>query len=347
MRWGRANELRKHGSHSDMKVRAPFGFVTGCHAGDKFMVQATLASMKRYCPAVPICLVVDGDVDVSDLVNDYRPIVLRVGDLSSAEMRKLIAGSFHAKHAAMWEGPFEFYVWIDSDAIVWGDFTPQIRTDLDFQIFWSEISIPADAREIPEWLPHFYFDPSKLQQLDPKFEWRGHAYFSAGVFGCRRNAIPFERYVDLEAVGRQVPGLFESGLNSSKGDMGMLNYLVHAMGQRGELQTTASDLQHVPAHQGIAEFEQDCAGNGWRFPQQIRRPRVAHFCGRKPFLFDRQAYSRPFTIARLEHHRRHHSDLGAWWAVLNEERHLLIRKLQRRLQRLNGKSGQQRTASPR
>ena len=125
----------------------------------------------------------------------------------------------------------------------------------------------------------------------------------------------------------------------------MLNYLVHAMGQRGELQTTVSDLHHVPAHQGRAEFEQDCAGNGWRFPQQIRRPRVAHFCGRKPFLFDRQAYSRPFTIARLEHHRRHHSDLGAWWAVLNEERHLLIRKLQRRLQRLNGKSGQQRTAS--
>jgi hypothetical protein len=32
-----------------MKVQAPFGFVTGCHAGDKFMVQATLASMRNYC----------------------------------------------------------------------------------------------------------------------------------------------------------------------------------------------------------------------------------------------------------------------------------------------------------
>ena len=36
------------------------------------------------------------------------PIVLRVADLPSAEMRKLVAGSVHAKYAAMWEGPFEF-----------------------------------------------------------------------------------------------------------------------------------------------------------------------------------------------------------------------------------------------
>jgi hypothetical protein len=320
-----------------VNVQAPFGFVTGCHAGDKFMVQATLASMRHYCPDVPICLVVDGDFDVSDLEKDYQMIVLRVGDLPSAEMQKLVAGSFHVKHAAMWEGPFEFYVWLDSDAIVWGDFTSQIRTDVDFQIFWSEISIPPDATEVPEWLPHFYFDPSKLRQLDPNFDWRGHAYFSAGVFGCRRNAIPFDRYVDLEAVGRQVPGLFESGLNSSKGDMGMLNYLVHTMAQRGELKTTVSDLQHVPAHQGITEFERDCAGGDWYFPKEIRRPRIGHFCGRKPFLFDQKAYSRPFTIARLEHHRRQHGELGAWIAVLSEERRVLADKLQRRLQRAVGK----------
>jgi hypothetical protein len=316
-----------------VKVRAPFGFVTGCHEADKFMVQATLASMRHYCPDVPICLIVDGDFNVSDLEKDYQAIVLRVSDLQSAEMRKLIAGSFHAKHAAMWEGPFEFYVWIDSDAIVWGDFTRQIRTDVDFQIFWSEISIPRDATEIPAGLPRFYVDPSKLRQIDPNFDWRGHAYFSAGVFACRRNAIPFERYVDVEAVSRQVPGLFELGLNSFKGDMGILNYLVHAMAQRGDLKTTASDLQHVPGHQGIAEFEHDCASSGWRFPANIQRPRVAHFCGRKPFLFDRQAYSRPFTIARLEHHRRHHSNLGAWLAMLNEDGKMLAFKTKQRLRR--------------
>jgi hypothetical protein len=318
-----------------MKTCADFGFVTGCHAGDKFMVQATLASMRYYCPDVPICLTVDGDFDVSDLEKEYQAIILRIGELPSAEMRKLTAGGFHAKHAAMWEGPFEFYVWIDSDAIVWGDFTSQVRTDVDFQIFWSEISVPADTIEIPLWLPYFQFDPIKLRQLDPEFDWRGHAYFSAGVFACRRNAIPFERYAEVEAVSRQVPGMFEFG------DMGILNYLVHAMTQRGEITSAMTDLQHIWVHHGKEELMQDCTGAGWHFPKEIRRPRVAHFCGRKPFLFYRDTYSRPFTIARLEHHRRRRGEVSAWLAVLNEERCVLTGKLQRRLQQY----WQQRTSN--
>src|SRR6476469_9569043 len=127
------------------------------------MVQATLASMRHYCPDVPICLTVDGDFDASDLEREYDLIVLRVPELASETMQNLVSGSGCAKLAAMWEGPFVFYVWLESDAIVGGDFTRQVRTEVDFQIFWSESSIPADATEIPRWLPHFYFDPSKLK----------------------------------------------------------------------------------------------------------------------------------------------------------------------------------------
>lgn len=308
-----------------MKVQAPFGFVTGCHAGDKFMVQATLASMRHYCPHVPICLVVDGTFDVSDLEKAYDLTVLRISDLPSAEMRKLIGGNYRAKLAAMWEGPFEYYVWLDSDAIVWGDFTSQLRKDLDFQIFWSEISIPDEATEIPSWLSHFYFDLAKLRQFDARFEWRGLAYFCSGAFASRRNAIPFEEWAKIESWEGQVPGLF------AWGEMGMLNYVVHALAQRGEIKTTVSDLQHVWGHHGKQELEQDCADVGWVFPTTIRRPRVAHFCGRKPFVFDRKAYSRPFTIARLEHHRRHHSEAGAWLAILNEDRRVLSGKLRKRI----------------
>jgi hypothetical protein len=308
-----------------VKVQAPFGFVTGCHAADKFMVQATLASMRHYCPEVPICLIIDGAFDISDLVKEYGIIPFRVTDLPSPEMRKLIGGNYKAKLAAMWEGPFEYYVWLDSDAIVWGDFTRHVRTDVDFQIFWSEISISAEATEIPTWLPHFYFDPLKLRRFDPDFEWRGNAYFSSGAFACRRNAIPFEIWDRIEHWGQQSPGLF------AWGEMGMLNYLVNAMAQRKELKTALSDLQYIGGHHGVDELKQDCADNGWHFPKQIRRPRVAHFCERKPLLFDGKAYSRPFTIARLEHHRGRHRHWGAWLAVLNEERQIVSSKVKRQL----------------
>jgi hypothetical protein len=308
-----------------VKVQAPFGFVTGCRAEDKFMVQATLASMRYYCPAVPICLLVDGAFDVSDLVKEYDLIPLRVADLSSPDMRKLIGGDYRAKLAAMWEGPFDYYVWLDSDAIVWGDFTAQIRMDVDFQIFWSETSIPLEATEIPAWLPHFYFDPMKLLRFDPNFEWRGHAYFSAGAFACRRNAIPFDVWDRAESWARQSPGLF------AWGEMGMLNYLVYAMAQRKELKIGVSDLQHIGEHHGIDELKQDCADSNWYFPKTIRRPRVAHFCGRKPFLFDRDSYSRPFTIARLEHHRRHKHEWGAWLAIVGEDLGVVRKKFTHRL----------------
>jgi len=309
-----------------MKVQAPFGFATGCHAGDKFMVQATLASMKHYCPDVPICLIVDGDFDVSDLEKQYDLIVLRLPELASEKMRKLMCGNPRAKHAAMWEGPFEFYVWLDSDAIVWGDFTLQIRTDVDFQIFWSEISIPPDATEIPPWLPHFYFDPHKLRQFDAEFDWRGNAYFSAGVFACKRDLIPFEQWIEVELWTSKIPGLF-----GDFSDQPLLNYFVHSMTQRGEITSAISDLQHIWGHHGKEELMQDCARAGWHFPKGIARPRAAHFCGRKPFLFDRHSYSRPFTIARLEHHRHHHGELGAWAALLNEDLRVIFGKAEQRV----------------
>ena len=296
-----------------MRVQAPFGFVTGCHAEDKFLVQATLASIRHYCPDVPICLTVDGNFDVSDLETEYDLIILRVAELPDEKMRELMLGNHRAKLAALWEGPFEFYVWLDSDAIVWGDFTSHVRTDLDFQIFWSEISVPANATEIPPWLPHFYFDPQKLRQFDGDFDWRGHAYFSAGAFACRRNAISFRKWTEVESWGKEVPGLF------AWGDMGMLNYHVHSMTQRREIKAATSNLQHVWEHHGKHELIQDCRNAAWHFPETVDRPRIAHFCGRKPFLFDRKAYCRPFTIARLEHHRRQHGKPGAWFAVLQED----------------------------
>ncbi|MGO8698102.1 MAG: hypothetical protein ACLQVY_10335 [Limisphaerales bacterium] len=310
-----------------MNIKAPFGFVTGCHAGDKFMVQATLASMRHYCPAVPICLVVDGAFDVSDLESEYGLLVLRVSELRSAEVRKLIEGNPRAKLAAMWEGPFEFYVWMDSDAIVWGDFTSQVRPELDFQIFWSGVSVAADAEEIPSWLPHFYFDPKKLRRFDAEFKWQGRAYFSDGTFACRRNAISFDKWSNAMSWGDKERGPWPAGFHC----MPIMNYLVHSMSQRGELRVEFADLQHIWGHHGKEELEQDCAGCGWRFPKEIRRPRVSHFCGRKPFLFDRKAYSHPFTIARLEHHRRRHGNLGAWIAVVNEDCRVLAEKLKHRL----------------
>jgi hypothetical protein len=311
-----------------MKTIAPFGFVTGCYAKDKFMVQATLASMRHFCPTIPICLIVDGDVDVSNLEKEYKLIILRILDLPSPEMRKLMSGNFKAKLAAMWEGPFEFYVWMDSDAIVWGDFTPQVRQDLDFQIFWKEVEQLAVLKQA-DGFKHYYFDPDLLKEFDPTFRCQGNVYFSAGVYACRKNVISLDAWLQMESWNQKTGNkLFKFG------DMGIINYLVHSMSQRGKIKIASSDLQHVWAHHGKQELENDCARAGWHFPKSIVRPRVAHFCYRKPVVFDPRTYSRPFTIARLEHHRRSSGEIASWLAIYGEDGHILLNKIKRRLKRL-------------
>ena len=129
-------------------------------------------------------------------------------------------------------------------------------------------------------------------------------------------------------LGQETPELF-----GDFSEQPLLNYFVHSMTQRGELKAAVSDLQHITWHHGVNELKQDCADSNWHLPKKVRRPRVAHFCGRKPFLFDRHSYSRPFTIARLEHHRRRRSNLGAWFAIMNEDTRVLLGKGKDRITR--------------
>lgn len=309
-----------------METTAPFGFVTACYIEDKFHVKATLASMKHYCPDVPICLIVDGTFDVTDLVEQYGVTVLRIPDLPSKKMRNLIAGSYRVKLAAMWEGPFDFYVWMDSDAIVWGDIRPFIQKDVDFQIFWKEVTQPISSDSF-DGFKHFYFDYDKLKQFDPSFQWQGEKYFCAGVYACRKNAISFDEWAEVESWGVSEPDLFRFG------DQGILNYLVNAKAQRHELRIASDDLQHVWGHHGTEELEADCIEGGWQWPENVLRPRVAHFCGRKPNVLDSRSYSRPFTIARLEHYKAIHSNFEAWLRILAEDFKVFWKKGLRRFER--------------
>src|SRR5689334_19011584 len=86
----------------------------------------------------------------------------------------------------------------------------------------------------------------------------------------------------------------------------------------GRNQDREIELAAHPRSSRKQELVQDCRGGGWCFPKTIERPRAVHFCGRKPFLLDYKAYSKPFTIARLEHYRKQQGNSSAWRAVLNE-----------------------------
>ena len=138
--------------------------------------------------------------------------------------------------------------------------------------------------------------------------------------------ISYEQWQVVEGWARQEPGLFHFG------DQGILNYLVHAKSQRGEIKSTWSDLQWSRSSPRDS-LEKDCARAGWRFPEQVGKPMVLHFCGSKPHITNFKGYSRPFTIARLAHYRRGHGSLGAWIAIWIEEMGLCYNRIKGRFSR--------------
>src|SRR5512137_391234 len=118
-----------------MDVTSQFGIVTGCHAGDYFMAKATCASIRHFLGAVPICLVVDGDFSVAELQQTYGVIPFYVRDLQHPDLRRLCPRSGRVKLAALWEGPFERFLWMDCDAVIWGNILAAHNlTDVDFVV---------------------------------------------------------------------------------------------------------------------------------------------------------------------------------------------------------------------
>jgi hypothetical protein len=287
--------------------------------------------MRHYCNKVPICLIVDGDIDVSDLEREYNLIVLRVSDLPSAEMRKLIGGNYRAKLAAMWEGPFEYYVWLDSDAILWGDITSIIKMDSDFHIFSDALESqakdvdPNDDMNSIKVFSHYAFHPYLLKKYDSKFKWKGSAYFCSGAFAARRNLFSFQEWKVVEEWNKATPGLF------GWGEMGMLNYIIHSKKQRGEITIAVDDIQHIRSTHGLKLMKLECANSFFKLPQLITQPRILHFCGGKPWLFSLKTYCRPFTLARLTHEANRHGIVFAWIKILLEDVRVLINKCKRRL----------------
>ncbi|MBO1067946.1 MAG: hypothetical protein HEQ13_00340 [Dolichospermum sp. DEX189] len=78
-----------------------FGVITACYKGDYFLAKATCASVRFFMPDVPICVIVDGDLDIQELKDVYNVYELRIDSLEHIELRKLLAGSGKSKLAAL------------------------------------------------------------------------------------------------------------------------------------------------------------------------------------------------------------------------------------------------------
>jgi len=314
-----------------MKTISDFGIVTACHAGDYFMAKATCASVRHFMPDVPICVIVDGDFSIKELEDTYAAIPLPLRELEDHRLRKICPGSSKSKWAAMWEAPFERYVFMDADVLALGDLCQDpLLKERDFVIMSPFIGDEASSSNIN----HFFYDLERLRSLFPDFEWKGMPFFCAGAFATKRGLFPIEKFLELESLSAKEPSLFRFS------DQGTLNFLVQDAMRRGTLEPGINRMQYIvpdyPIQESVNRFGADC----FRIPGAADEPLLLHFCGNKPLIQNLHAYRAPFTAFRWRHQRNvHGKGVQGNWAALRglfgEEWKALKPRLRRKL---SGKS---------
>ncbi|MBE9199415.1 MULTISPECIES: hypothetical protein [unclassified Nodularia (in: cyanobacteria)] len=307
-----------------------FGIVTACWKGDYFLVKATCASIRHFLGDVPICVIVDGDFSIQELENLYGVQPLYLSQLSNPELRRRCPGSSRAKLAAIWEGPFEHFLYLDSDAIVWGNLLEKFDlTTTDFVVMRPPLYGCLPKHEVSRW----FFNVDTLLEIDPTFEWQNQPYFCAGAFAAKRNCFDLQEYLRLEALADKYPELFKFW------DQGIVNYMVFSANQAGLLKYKVVDIQVVTADHSKSTLEEQYPCSIYKTPQNVDKTTIIHFCGNKPFIHKRKSFSKPFTTFRLLHYQKLMGDnisgkIKSIFQLFCEEFELLTNKAKSKFKRI-------------
>jgi hypothetical protein len=311
-----------------MEVVSPFGIVTACHGKDYFMAKATCASIRYFMPDVPICVIVDGDFSVSELQDAYGVIVMRTGEIRDARLREMCRHTTRSKLAAIWEGPFKRYLWVDCDTVVLGDIVHAERwEDADF---WAMTWIVPGS--VPDRnLRHYFLDPDEMKTIDPDFDANRHPLFCDGAYVIRRGCLNLERTYSMWKKTKILPDLF-----SWTKCQGLTNYMIFSSESCGELSVRVTDRQYIVSDRSRREFEQKFGGDSELPCREFADSCVVHFCGTKPMIQNRSTPSGLFTAFRKLHYRNVYGSgvlptFRCWKKILMEEIQVLKPRLLRKL----------------
>jgi hypothetical protein len=312
-----------------------FGVIIACSGESLRFARGCCASVRYFMPEVPICLIVDGRLSVDDLVRTYGATVLDRDTVMDPTLRARSFGWGLTKMIAFWESPWETFLCLDPDTMVWGDvarFGDFAHYDvlLDQQFARAEgggivnpllcdfLDQPSpDAALRRQVVDRCLFDLGRLEEHFPDFAWRDHLYgFSwTGAFFARRGLFPLGAYVELLDFAERHPGVFIGG------EMGFLNFMVFSAVARGSVRATNEPLQVLVCEEDPTTLRQRFSVSADGPVVRAGDAAVIHWTGpRKPTLWSR-ALPAPMTFMRRRHLRDAYGATGlrADWMLLRED----------------------------
>lgn len=240
------------------------GVVIPVWAGDVYLAKACCASIRQGMGDIPITVFVDGPAtntrDLQRLFGVQRIVFREVVD---DETVRLCAGSPWTKMTLFWTSPYERFLCLDADLLVWGD----LRYYAEFDKYDFIVTYHGSSKfETAEELRRGAFDLEAILKLTPGLDWRGRPATNTGVFFAKRGIFSRE---DLMALRRlNCWPCYESGV---------FHYLHWRALREENPRTRGHKLQLFPAEENLALED--------RFlPRHSQRPSVIHWITKKPKL---------------------------------------------------------------
>jgi len=278
-----------------------FGIVVACCQADYYIVKACCASIRYFLGNIPICLIVDGDLSVRSLVKTYGVQVINKYNIENDFLKNNSLGLF-SKMIPFWESPWQHFLYLDADTIVWGNILKYTKYYQDFDVI---ISRPCRKGYSVKEVNYFFFDTQRLGEHFPNFRWQNYQndYFCAGVFFGKRGIFNLDEYKEMLSFMKRYPNVIKMA------DQGCLNLLLFRAFDEGRIrlkqvreeifQITIPDYNHeviakrFPINNSGAVYQNEDA--------------IIHWCGtKKPDLDNLRVYSEPVNFFR----RKFLSDAG-------------------------------------
>jgi hypothetical protein len=307
-----------------------FGVVVCASSRDYLFAKGTCASIRYFMPDVPIALLLDGKADTAPLEQNYGVQVIRKKDIDQPWLRNNSFGWGITKMLAFWYTPFDRFLYLDSDTVVWGN----LQDKLPWDKFDYITDIPSKASQVvAEHVRTWFFEPEIIEQNFADFPWEKYAnqYACTGTFIARKNLFDVDEYRQLLDFNDRYPQTFKFG------EMGILNLMLFRAHEQERINLGFEDFQVIFPDFSQIELEQ-------RFGFEHDKPvvkssdvQVLHMPDQKPLVNNTNCYSLPMTYFRLKFLVETEGIKGqaAMERLLQEDRQFVLqRKKSQRISRL-------------
>lgn len=278
-----------------------FGIVLTTYIGDFYFTKALLASIKKFMPEIPICIIQDGEFELGDVMTTYNIThVIKKKDVKNDFLRENCMGSRCSNLVAFFESPFEKFLYLDSDLVLWGNILNHINLDA-FDFIHNEPHEPYTEKIYKGQ----YFDCDKLFEHTEYFDWKGCHFFNSGVLISKRGIFDFNEFKQIIELWKRDKKLLPTDPQS------ILNVLVFRNKLKDKIKVGEAHLQTVvPVINRQTLDATFCIQNN---EPVVKQDTVIHWAGIKPLMMDKD---KVFIVPEKYFRKQHLKNVHSLWYYL-------------------------------